>query len=85
MRAKDLKELLDHRPFEPLRFHISSGDYVDVRHPEMVLLSSSMVFFAIKFVRGLLQKFAWYSLVHIVKVEPLRNAKRMGHRRQRRA
>jgi len=85
MRVEDLKKVLDRRPFEPLRIHISSGDHLDVRHPEMVILSRSMIFIAIKFVRGIVHDFAWYSLIHVVKVEPLRNARRVGHRRQRRA
>jgi len=85
MRAEDLKKLLDRRPFQPMRIHISSGESVDVRHPEMVMLSRSIIFVAIKLVRGLLHDFAWYNLIHVVKVEPLRQARRAGHRRQRRA
>ena len=38
MRSRDFEPLLKRTPFEPLRVHISSGSYYDVRHPEYVHL-----------------------------------------------
>lgn len=39
MRAEELKALLDRRPFQPIRLQISSGEIVDVLHPEMAIVS----------------------------------------------
>ena len=43
MRADELRALLDRRPFEPIRLHISSGQTVDIKHPEMALVTRSLV------------------------------------------
>ena len=42
MRADELRELLDRRPFEPIRLHISSGQTVDIKHPEMAFVTQSL-------------------------------------------
>ena len=80
MRSNELKELLDHRPFRPIRIHITSGEYVDVIHPEMALVGRSAFVVALRPVRGVADAFAWYSLIHIVKVVSLRRAKRRKRR-----
>lgn len=85
MRARELKELLDHRPFRPIRLHISSGEHVDVIHPEQVMLGRSMIVVAIKLTRGIMDNFAWYNLIHVVKISLLRGARKAGLRRKRRA
>ena len=77
MRADDLQKLLNTRPFEPLRLHISSGQWVDVRHPEMAIVGRSMVFVAVAQSGKpaepghVVESVAHYSLMHIVKIEPL--------------
>jgi len=78
MIAKELRAILDRRPFTPVRIHISSGQHVDVTHPEKVIILPSMFMFAIPR-RGDDYDTGWYNLVHVVKVEALRK------RRKRRA
>ena len=80
MRWNELKELLDLRPFKPIRIHITGGDYVDVMHPEMAMVGRSTFVVALRPVRGVADAFAWYSLIHIVKVVQLRSAKRRKRR-----
>lgn len=80
MRADELRSLLDRRPFSPLRIHISSGEYVDVIHPEMALVSRSLVAVALPPTRRVADVIAHYSLIHVVKISPL-----LPVRRRRRA
>ena len=81
MRAEDLQKLLNQRPFEPVRLHISSGQTVDIRHPELAIVGRSLVFVAVA-QRGkpakpghVVDYVAHYNLLHIVKIEPLDGTK----------
>ena len=60
--------------------HTTSGEYVDVIHPEMAMVGRSAFVVALRPVRGVADAFAWYSLIHIVKVVSLRSAKRRKRR-----
>lgn len=75
MRANELKKLLDQRPFQPVRLHISSGDTVDIRHPEMALISKSLVAIGVNSSGGVADHIVHYNLVHVVKIEPLNGHK----------
>lgn len=35
-KAKEIKELLNRRPFIPLRIHLSDGTAYDIHHPELL-------------------------------------------------
>jgi hypothetical protein len=82
MRAEDFSRFIDRRPFEPIRVTISSGETVDLRHPEQVLLMPSMFAFATGPRKGVVTDHGWYNLAHVVKVSPLSSVKRRGPRRQ---
>ena len=43
MRHEDLIELLEERPFVPLRLHLSNGRTHDIRHPEMAIAGRDVV------------------------------------------
>jgi hypothetical protein len=43
MKAEDLIELLEERPFSPLRLHLPNGRTHEVRHPEMAIVSEEIV------------------------------------------
>ncbi len=81
MRAEDFREFLHRRPFEPFRVYISSGETVDIPHPEMALLSRSMFAFAVGPRRGVVVEMGWYNLIHVVKIVPL---SALGRRKSRR-
>jgi hypothetical protein len=72
MRADEFKAILDRRPFRPVRVMITSGQYVDILHPEAVIVARSYFVAAVRPNRqGISQGSAWYSLIHVVKVIPL--------------
>ena len=85
MRPDELRKFLDRRPFEPFRLHISSGQFVDVKHPEMATVSRSLVNIGVGGAKGVAEHFVWYNLIHIVKIEPLDgNTRTTGKRAPRR-
>jgi hypothetical protein len=43
MAANDFRGLLRRRPFEPFRIHLTDGTVYEVRHPEMAMLTLSVV------------------------------------------
>lgn len=71
MQASELKTLLSRRPFEPIRLHLSSGDKVDIRHPEMAIVSRSLVAVGLGDSNGVADCIVHYNLIHIVKIEPI--------------
>lgn len=83
MRAEELREILDRRPFEPFRMHISSGQHVGVKHPEMAIVSRSLVAVGIVGLGRVAEYIAQYNLIHVVKIEPLDGRKRKSKRRPR--
>ena len=90
MRPNELLTLLNQRPFEPMRLHISSGETVDIRHPEMAIVGRSLVFVAVA-ERGkpakpgqMVDHVAHYNLLHIVKIEPLNGARPKRQKSKRR-
>ncbi len=80
MRAEELVSLLHRRPFRPMRLHITSGEHVDIRHPEMALVSRSLVAVGLAGRGMVADHFVWYNLIHVVKISPLNGN---GHRRKR--
>ena len=43
MGTKDVKELLDRRPFKAFRIHLTNGLAFDVRHPDQCSVGSTAV------------------------------------------
>ena len=72
MRTDELRVLLDRRPFEPIRLHITSGQTVDIKHPEMALVTRSLVVVGVTDSDARVADYAiHYNLLHVVKIEPL--------------
>lgn len=84
MRAEEFREMLDRRPFEPFRLHISSGQHVDVTHPESAIVSRSLVAVGEGGRGGVADCIVYYNLLHIVKIEPLNGRRRATTRRKKR-
>lgn len=77
MRADDLVKILMTRPFQPVRLHISSGEHVDVLHPELAIVTRSLVAVAVAKKTGVVPDYlVHYNLLHVAKVEPLNGQKR---------
>ena len=72
MTADELRKLLQDRPFRPLRLHLADGRTREIRHPEMALVSESLI--AIGIPRDEKSKVAvrltFCSVPNIVEVEP---------------
>jgi hypothetical protein len=76
MRAEEMRALLDRRPFQPIRLHITSGQTVDIRHPEMAFVTRSLVVVGVTESDTRVADYAvHYNLLHVVKIEPLDGAK----------
>ena len=76
MRADEMRKLLDRRPFGPMRLHISSGQAVDIKHPEMAFVTRSLVFVGVTDSDERVADYGvFYNLLHVVKIEPLNDSK----------
>jgi hypothetical protein len=72
MSVAVIRESLSRRPFEPFRIRLSSGDALDVKHPENALLVKAGVYVATPNEKGELPEAAtWCSLLHVTAIEPL--------------
>ncbi len=78
MNPNEIRELLRRDPFEPFRFHLTSGHTYEIRDPNSVALGQRRVFVA--FPNSDRQVF--FSYLHIAAVETLANGHRprRGHR-----
>jgi hypothetical protein len=47
MRPNDIDTQLKQRPFVPFRIHLSEGCHYDIRHPEMLLISRTVLAIAV--------------------------------------
>ena len=72
MTAEDLIELLEERPFTPIRLHLADGRIREIRHPEMALVSESHVAIGIPRDDGskVAVRMTFCSIPNIVEVEP---------------
>jgi len=70
MLGEAIKKRLDKRPFEPFRLHITGGDRVDIRHPELAFLTRYSVVVGHGAHEGVADFVLEYSLIHIVKIAP---------------
>ena len=77
MRPDQLRQILDRRPFEPIRLHITSGQTLDIKHPEMAVVSRSLVAVGVRDSgeRGVADYIVHHNLLHVVKIEPLNGAR----------
>lgn len=78
MRPDDVLELLRRRPFRPFRITLTSGQTVDVWHPEMAIVGRSVVAVGIQPAPDdslVADVVSTLSLLHIVKMEPIHAGK----------
>jgi hypothetical protein len=77
MTAEDLIELLEERPFQTLRLRLSDGRSYDIRHPEMAIVTPSIVAIGLSQGNGtrLADRITHCSIAHIVEAEPVERAR----------
>lgn len=72
-------EILSHaqtQPFQPIRIHISDGSSYDVMHPEMMAVTTRVVFIAQPpEVDGVPERSVYCDPLHITRIEPIDGAK----------
>jgi hypothetical protein len=75
MKADHLIELLEERPFVPLRLHMSDGRKHDIRHPEMAIVSDEIIAVGLYNDDNSLaaDRITNCSAAHVVEVEPLQS------------
>ena len=69
MKPEELVELLEERPFLPLRFHMSNGRTHEVRHPENAIVGEGVVALAVPQEGSEFPRIRLVSLAHINEVE----------------
>jgi hypothetical protein len=73
MTADTFKDILTHRPFEPFRVVMSSGESYNVMHPEMAFVTVKSLILAIPdSSRPDGERLAFCSYLHIAHVETLK-------------
>ena len=70
MNEKNMRELLDRRPFLPLTITLSSGQTLTISHPENVLLTKTKIVVSYP-ERDLV---TWAPLLHVASVESVQAA-----------
>lgn len=86
MTAEEMIELLEERPFKPLRLHLADGRTREIRHPEMAIVAQDSVAIGIPADDSskIALRVTHCSLPNIVEVEPLEiNGKAGGAGEQR--
>jgi hypothetical protein len=76
MTSEDLIELLEERPFVPLRVHLSNGRTHDIRHPEMAIVGQDIIAIGVETNEGSLPRIRLVSVAHINEVEPVPDSAR---------
>jgi len=72
MTAEDLIELLEERPFKPLRLRLTDGRSYEIRHPEMAIVTPTIVAIGLTGEDNprLAERVTHCSVAHIVEAEP---------------
>ena len=81
MRTIEIDKQLRHRPFVPFRLCMSDGTAFEVRHPEMVLVSRTIIVLAIHKPRARWpESFVLCDAVHIIRIEPMSDGRPKARR-----
>lgn len=80
MTAEELIEILEERPFRPLRLHLADGRVREIRHPEMAFVSQTLIAIGVPSDTGskVPMRMTFCSVPNIVEVEPFEIEKPAG-------
>lgn len=85
MRTSEIEKQLHHRPFLPFRLCMSDGTGFEVRHPEMLMVSRTILVLATYKPRARQPEgFVLCDPVHIIRIEPLDNGRPRARRSSKR-
>ena len=66
--------MLSRRPFQPVKLTLSSGQSIEIRHPEMAMLTRTSILVGTDVADGgIPAEFKIISLLHVALIEPLTN------------
>jgi hypothetical protein len=87
MRPEEIVARLREQPFRGLRIHISDGQSYDVTHPELLLVTRTIVHIALPpVVHGVATGRSVYcDPIHVTRIEPLDGRKRRKGAKSRKA
>lgn len=72
MTVQTFRDLLKAQPFKPFRLVMSSGQALDVRHPEMAFLSKTSIYVGVDIADDRVPAdYRICSLLHVTAIEPL--------------
>jgi hypothetical protein len=71
MTTENIRDILQRRPFEPVRVVLSSGESYEIRHPENAMLMRGALVVGYPVNGDLPERFAVCSLLHIAHIEPV--------------
>ena len=74
MNPEEIKKHLMRTPFVPFRVHTSDGKHLEVKHPEMALLTRALLLVGRPVAdptRDIPADYDDISLLHVVRLEPL--------------
>jgi hypothetical protein len=74
MREDDVVRYISARPFRPFRAHLTNGETIDVRHPELAWVTRSTMVVAIPSAQrpvGVIDDYVTIALLHINKIDHL--------------
>ena len=63
--------MLREAPFRPIRLHSRNCRTVDIRHPDMAIVSRSLVAVGEAGEGGVADRILHFNLLHIVEIEPI--------------
>ena len=72
MRTREIENQIRQRPFVPFRLRMTDGTAFEVRHPEMLLVSRTILVLALdEGPDGRPEGFVFCDPVHIIRIEPV--------------
>ncbi len=73
MKATDILEDLEKRPFTPLRFFIADGTVYDIRHPEQCVVGLTSIVVGVAGPAGVApyERLVRVGCEHVVRIEPI--------------
>ncbi len=74
MSTKDMLEWTTASPFVPFEFELTTGERFQVRHPEHLLVGKTACYLA-TYDGDVVERMHHIGLLHIVKVEKMRNGR----------
>ena len=86
MSAKELLAQQRRQPFTGMRLHISDRHAYEVLHPEMMMVTRTLVFIAQPPVKeGVPEQHVYCDPVHITRVEPINRRKNASRTKRRKS